>query len=59
LVIVAENDFTTEPAWLREWFDSLAAKKELVEAPLDDHFFRGHEPWLVETVAAFLQEHVG
>lgn len=59
LVIVAENDFTTEPERLREWFDSLRAEKKLVQAPLDDHFFRGQESWLVETVAAFLQEHVG
>jgi hypothetical protein len=42
---------------LREWFDRLPPQKELVQAPLDNHFFRGHEPWLVDTVFAFLQEH--
>jgi alpha/beta superfamily hydrolase len=59
LVIVAENDFTTDPERLREWFGSLGMEKKLVQAPRGDHFFRGQESWLVETVAAFLQEHTG
>ncbi len=58
LVIVSEGDFTLEPARLRRWFDRLAAEKELVQAPRDNHFFRGHEPWLVDTVSAFLKEHL-
>jgi alpha/beta superfamily hydrolase len=58
LVIVSEDDFTSEPEQLREWFDRLPSGKELIQAPLDNHFFRGHEPWLVETVSAFLQEFV-
>jgi alpha/beta superfamily hydrolase len=57
LVIVSENDFTLEPARLRQWFDCLPDDKQLVQAPLDNHFFRGHEPWLVDTVSAFLQSH--
>ena len=59
LVIVSEDDFTADPELLRAWFDGLAAEKELIQAPLDNHFFRGHEPWLVDTVAAFLQEQIG
>lgn len=58
-VIVSEDDFTAEPERLRKWFEGLPAKKKLVQAPLDNHFFRGHEPWLVETVDTFLQECVG
>jgi alpha/beta superfamily hydrolase len=57
LVIVSENDFTLEPERLRSWFDRLLAPKQLVQASLDNHFFRGHEAWLVETISAFLQEH--
>jgi alpha/beta superfamily hydrolase len=56
LVIVSENDFTLEPARFRRWFDRLPAEKRLVQAPLDNHFFRGHEPWLVDTVSAFLKD---
>src|SRR5262249_26858019 len=56
LVIVSENDFTLDLALLRPWFDQLPPAKRLVQAPLDNHFFRGHEPWLVETVSAFLKE---
>jgi alpha/beta superfamily hydrolase len=59
LVIASEDDFTGEPELLQQWFACLPAEKELVRAPLDNHFFRGHEPWLVETVTAFLQERVG
>ena len=58
LVIVSEDDFTSEPQQLLEWFDRLPPEKELIQASLDNHFFRGHEPWLVDTVSAFLQEHV-
>lgn len=57
LVIVSDNDFTLETERLREWFDRLAAPKQLVQASLDNHFFRGHEPWLVEAISAFLEEH--
>jgi alpha/beta superfamily hydrolase len=58
LVIVSENDFAVEPASLRKWFAQLPGEKQLIEAPLDNHFFRGHEPWLVDTSAAFLREHL-
>jgi alpha/beta superfamily hydrolase len=57
LVIVSEDDFTGDSERLREWFERLPPEKELIQAPLDNHFFRGHEPWLVDNVFAFLQEH--
>jgi alpha/beta superfamily hydrolase len=56
LVIASEDDFATDVGCLREWFDRLPAPKRLVLAALDNHFFRGHEPWLVDRVSDFLQE---
>lgn len=58
LAMVSENDFTLESAPLHEWFAQLAEPKRLVSASLDNHFFRGHEPWLVETAVTFLEEYL-
>jgi alpha/beta superfamily hydrolase len=58
LTIMSTDDFTLEPARLHAWFERLAAPKRLVQAAADNHFFRGHEPWLVQTVADFVAEHV-
>jgi alpha/beta superfamily hydrolase len=54
LVIAPEDDFATDAAELRRWFDGLAAPRRLVTTRLDDHFFRGYEQWLAETVFEFL-----
>jgi alpha/beta superfamily hydrolase len=59
LAVLSTDDFTLEPSRLHAWFDCLPAPKRLVQAAADNHFFRGHEPWLVETVSAFLSEQVG
>lgn len=58
LVIASENDFACTPERLHDWFAQLPRKKELIRAALDNHFFRGHEAWLVDKVFAFLQEYV-
>lgn len=58
LTIISSDDFALEPARLHDWFDRIPDPKRLVEASADNHFFRGHEAWLVETVSAFLSEHV-
>lgn len=58
LTIVSEDDFTTKPELLRQWFDQIPAKKKLIQTPLGNHFFRGRESWLVETVADFIREQV-
>ncbi len=58
LTIVSEDDFAIEPELLRRWFDHLPAEKKLVRTPLGNHFFRGRESWLVETVTDFLREYV-
>jgi alpha/beta superfamily hydrolase len=57
LTIVSTDDFTLEPARLQSWFDRLPGPKRLTQAAADNHFFRGHEPWLVQTASDFLAEH--
>jgi alpha/beta superfamily hydrolase len=57
LVIASEDDFATDADRLRRWFERIVAPKQLVQGPLDNHFFRGHEPWLAATAAAFLDAH--
>jgi alpha/beta superfamily hydrolase len=59
LVIVSDNDFAVGSERLRQWFGRLAVGTRLVQGPRDNHFFRGHESWLVETVTAFLKEYYG
>lgn len=56
LAIVSEDDFAVEPERLRQWFAQLPMEKQLIQAKLDNHFFRGHEAWLVDNVSAFLRE---
>src|SRR5579871_152864 len=56
LVLASRDDFTVEQAQLQQWFGSLSGPKQLVQAQLDNHFFRGHEAWLVENVARFFEE---
>jgi alpha/beta superfamily hydrolase len=59
LVIASEDDFATDCGRLRAWFDGLGAGRQLILRRFDNHFFRGHEGWLVEAVFAFLREHWG
>jgi alpha/beta superfamily hydrolase len=55
LVIASEDDFATDAGALRHWFDQLNAPRELILKRFDNHFFRGHEAWLAETVGRFLE----
>jgi alpha/beta superfamily hydrolase len=57
LVIASEDDFASDVVGLREWFAGLAGPRSLVLGGRDNHFFRGQEGWLADTVLAFLQEH--
>jgi alpha/beta superfamily hydrolase len=59
LVIASEDDFALDRAALRDWFDRLCTPKELIQQRCDNHFFRGHEGWLAETVHCFLEHHWG
>jgi alpha/beta superfamily hydrolase len=56
LVVASEDDFAAPADSLRQWFAGLQAPRRLVHLALDNHFFRGHEDWLVWTVADFLGE---
>ncbi len=54
LVIASRDDFATDTASLRLWFDQLGGAKRLIMGEFDNHFFRGHEDWLAATVFDFL-----
>jgi alpha/beta superfamily hydrolase len=56
LAIASEDDFAAEAGKVRGWVDSLTSPARLILRRLDNHFFRGHEAWLAETVADFLAE---
>ncbi len=56
LVVVSEDDFAVPVETLDCWFRSLTGPKCLIRRPLDNHFFRGQEAWLVETIDTFLSE---
>ena len=55
LVIASEDDFAVDAGEVQRWFSRLAMPKRLLRQRLDNHFFRGHESWLVETVVGFLR----
>jgi alpha/beta superfamily hydrolase len=54
LVVASEDDFATDAERLRAWFGALSMPRQLVRQRRDNHFFRGHEEWLAETVFRFL-----
>ena len=54
LVVASEDDFATDAQRLEDWFGTLAMPRQLVRQRCDNHFFRGHEDWLVETIVRFL-----
>ena len=54
LLIASEDDFATGPEQLQCWFDGLTAPRRLILKRFDNHFFRGHEGWLAETLFAFI-----
>jgi alpha/beta superfamily hydrolase len=56
LVVASEDDFAADTSQVRAWFDRLTAPRRLTLGRHDNHFFRGHEPWLVETIHTFLEE---
>jgi alpha/beta superfamily hydrolase len=57
LVVVSEDDFATDAERLEHWFGTLSMPRELVRKRCDNHFFRGHEEWLMENVCRFLEGH--
>jgi alpha/beta superfamily hydrolase len=59
LVVASKDDFATDAERLDAWFGSLSMPRELVRQRCDNHFFRGHEDWLVETISGFLDSRWG
>jgi alpha/beta superfamily hydrolase len=54
LVVASDDDFATAVEELQDWFEMLPMPRKLVRRRCDNHFFRGHEDWLIETVFQFL-----
>jgi alpha/beta superfamily hydrolase len=54
LVVASDDDFATDTQCLEDWFGTLTMPRQLVRQRCDNHFFRGHEAWLIETVFRFL-----
>ena len=54
LVVASGDDFATDGSRLDDWFNQLTMPGRLVRKHCDNHFFRGHEDWLTETVFQFL-----
>lgn len=53
LVVASEDDFATNATLLDSWFHSLTMPKRIVRKQCDNHFFRGHEDWLIESIDRF------
>jgi alpha/beta superfamily hydrolase len=56
LVIAPIDDFAADGEQMVRWLDWVSHPKSVVRPRRDGHFFRGHEDWLVETIAAFLDD---
>jgi len=54
LVIASEDDFAADVERLEKWVQRLPGSARLIRQRLDNHFFRGHEAWLAETIGDFL-----
>jgi uncharacterized protein len=57
LVIASTDDFATDAHELDHWFRTLTMPRQLLQQRCDNHFFRGHEQWLTESVFQFLEDH--
>jgi alpha/beta superfamily hydrolase len=54
LVIASDDDFATNGDQRDEWYARLACPRRRVRGAFDNHFFRGHEEWLSETIFDFI-----
>jgi uncharacterized protein len=54
LIIASDDDFATEVRELDDWLATLRMPRQLVRRRCDNHFFRGYEAWLTETISRFL-----
>ncbi len=58
-VVASEDDFATDGQCLQDWFDALTMPRQVLRQRCDNHFFRGHEDWLADTVGNFLAPYLG
>jgi alpha/beta superfamily hydrolase len=56
LVVASDDDFATDARRLDDWFATLTMRRRLERRRCDNHFFRGYEDWLTETVFRFLED---
>jgi alpha/beta superfamily hydrolase len=54
LVVASEGDFALDMNALEHWFGTLTMPRHLLQKSCDNHFFRGHEDWLVDSIFQFL-----
>ena len=54
LVVHSDNDFASTPEQTHAWFDCLRTPKSLTMLDSAEHFFRGQEQALLDTVLKFL-----
>jgi alpha/beta superfamily hydrolase len=54
LVVTSEDDFANDNSCLDTWYDSLIMPRKRISRRCDNHFFRGHEEWLLQNVLEFL-----
>jgi alpha/beta superfamily hydrolase len=57
LVVASEDDFAADARQVDSWLDTLVMPRQMVRRQCDNHFFRGHEDWLLETLCRFLDGH--
>jgi alpha/beta superfamily hydrolase len=55
LVITSADDFATEAGAVERWWAQLSMPRRLIQERFDNHFFRGYEGWLAQTVFACLR----
>jgi len=55
LIVASFDDFAVPTESLQQQFLEWASPKRLVIENIDNHFFRGHESWLTETVERFMR----
>jgi alpha/beta superfamily hydrolase len=57
LVVASEDDFATDIECVERWLHTLSMPRQLLRRRCDNHFFRGHEEWLVGVIFRFLEGH--
>ena len=59
LVIASNYDFFTSQKDIENWIQSLSGPRYLLTKDCDNHFFRGHENWVIDKAFGFIQSNCG